>query len=92
MAQPLRVIVKLMVSLMLTRMRMLQLVMGMLVLHRRMPRVVSDATGERAPSAVSADHALRIGQLVLLRAETTEPDEAVLSDQHRRAAGRSLFV
>lgn len=68
--------------LMLTRMRVLQrmLMMGMLMLYRRMPRVVSDATGERASPTVSADYALRIGQLVLLCAKTPEPNEAVLGD------------
>lgn len=82
-AQPLCVVVKLVVGLMLTRMRVLQRVlelMRMLMLYRRMPRVVSNATGERTSPAVSADHALRIGQLVLLRTKTPEPNKTVLGD------------
>lgn len=56
------------------------MLMGMLMLYRRMPRVVSNATGKRASPPVSADHALRIGQLVLFRTKTPEPNEAVLGD------------
>lgn len=82
-AQPLCVVVKLVVGLMLTRMRVLQRVlvlMGMLMLYRGMPRVIPNATGERASPAVSADHALRIGQLVVLCTKTPKPNEAVLGD------------
>lgn len=85
-AQPLRVVVKLMVSLlMLTRMRVLQRVlmgvlMGMLMLYRRVPRIVPDATSERASPTMSANYALRIGQLVLLCTKTPEPNEAVFGD------------
>lgn len=83
-AQPLRVVVKLMVTLlMLTRMRVLQrmlVLMGMLMLYRRMPRIVPDATGERASPTMSADYALRIGQFILLCAKTPEPNEAVFGD------------
>lgn len=84
MAQPLCVVVKLMVGLMLTRMRVLLqrvlMLMWMLMLYRGMSRVISNTTGERASPAVSADHALRIGQLVLFRTKTPEPNEAVLGD------------
>lgn len=82
-AQPLCVVVKLMVSLMLTRMRVLQrvlMLMRMLMLYRGMPRIVPNATSERASPTVSADHALCIGQLVVLRTKTPEPNEAVLGD------------
>lgn len=68
---------------MLTRMRVLQrvlMLMGMLMLYCRMPRIVSDATGKRASPTVSTDYALRIGQLVLLCAKTPESNEAVLGD------------
>jgi len=56
------------------------MLMGMLMLYRGMPRVVSNATSKRASPAMSADHALRIGQLVLFRAKTPEPNKAVLGD------------
>jgi len=82
-AQPLRVVIKLMMSLMLTRMRMLQrmlMLMRMLMLNRRMPRVISNATGERTTPTMSADHTLRVGQFILLRAKTPKPNKTVLGD------------
>lgn len=66
--------------------------MRMLVLQGRVSRVEPHAAGQRAAAAVGADHARRVGQLVVLRSQAPEPDEAVLGDQHRRARGRRLLV
>ena len=78
---------------MLKRVLMLVLMgMGMLVLQRRVSRVESHAASQGASSAMGANHAGRVGQLVVLRAQAPEPDEPVLGDQHRRARGGRLLL
>lgn len=86
----LRVDVQLVVSLMLALMRMLKRVL--MLMEGRVSRVEPHASGEGATTAVGTHHARCVGQLVVLRAQTTEPDEAVLGDEHRRARGRRLLV
>lgn len=41
---------------------------------------------------MGANHAGRVGQLVVLRAQAAKPDEPVLGDQHRRPCRRRLLV
>lgn len=93
----LRIDVQLMVSLVLTLVRMLQRVLvlmliRMLMLQRWMSRVESHASCQRTSSAMGANQAGRVGQLVVLSTKTTEPDESVFGYQHRRACGRRLLV